>query len=533
MSKDKVFLMVHNQTTVVYAEDQHTAKMVDTLIEEVTAYPIVKSEYVINMKKYELTKKAERGEINQEEYDRGIWYWENWDGWATMYSNRQFPTGLLQRVVDTLTGHKIEIVFSDERTRPKRLPEKEQRKFKGKLRHYQKEGEILFFESGRGILFFSVGTGKTITAYSIIARSRTYVVVLVPKTVVLNDWIEESKWLDKPVGYISGKQFVEAPIMIMTYSTLMNALWSKATNPKTIKRHERIREIYKRAGMLVVDEVHHFASDKYSKMLEMSDAYYRLGLSGTVGMRTDEKDIIYYAHVGEVVHSITQEEAHELEYIVRTDVKFLPIPFMYLPPRMKYQGKTEDTRTVEYQYIINNRDRNMAFVKEAYDMAMKEDRKVIMFVSKIIHGNKLLALIDQYHKMGPYSDLLHPDEFRYTFIHGQLKNKDLLEKEYREGKYNIAVFQSQLVGEGFNVPSIAGICIVDGGKSIIRLTQGIGRGVRKHGDKANVKVFDAADQVGHTMAHTRERYLIYKNNPAYNVDVTGTFLAKFSEEVGI
>jgi superfamily II DNA or RNA helicase len=530
---DKCFLMVHNQVTVVYVEDAKTASFVDTLIEEAVSYPIIKSEFVINMKKYELTKQFRAGKISQEEYDRGIWYWEGWDGYASMYDNRQFPTGLLQRVIDTLTGHKIEIEFNDSRTKPTIIPKEQRYKFKGKLRHYQREGEALFFKVGRGILDFSVGTGKTITAYAIMARSNTYAVVLVPKTVILNDWIQESRWLDKPVGYISSNQFVEAPIMIMTYSTLMNALWSKATREKTIKRHERIKEIYKRAGMIVVDEVHHFASDKYSKMIEMSDAYYRLGLSGTVGMRTDEKDIIYYAHVGEIVHSITQEEAMELEYIVETEVEFLNIPFMYLPPRMKYQGKREDTRTVEYQYIINNKDRNMKFVKKAYDMAIKQDRQVIMFVSKIIHGNKLLALIDQYHKMGPYADLLHPDEFNYTFIHGQSKNKDNLEKEYREGKYNIAVFQSQLVGEGFNVPAIAGICIVDGGKSIIRLTQGIGRGVRKHGDKANVKVFDAADQVGHTLGHTRERYLIYKDNPAYKVNVSGTFLAKFSSEVGI
>ena len=77
---------------------------------------------------------------------------------------------------------------------------------------------------------------------------------------------------------------------------------------------------------------------------------------------------------------------------------------------------------------------------------------------------------------------------------------------------------------GINIKNIHNIIFTSPSKSVIRVLQSIGRGLRKSNQKDKVMVYDIADNLcykkwrNHTMRHLDERVKIYNNEKfRYNV----------------
>ncbi len=144
----------------------------------------------------------------------------------------------------------------------------------GPLRPYQEQA-VDTFESldRRGIVVLPTGAGKTRVALAAIARARVSALILVPTRALLEQWAALLRAAQRgPVGTM-GDGIVE--IEPLTVSTFESA-------------YRRLDTYGDRFGMLVVDEVHHFASGVRAEALETCAAPFRLGLTATMARPASE-----------------------------------------------------------------------------------------------------------------------------------------------------------------------------------------------------------------------------------------------------
>lgn len=136
------------------------------------------------------------------------------------------------------------------------------------LRGYQKQALAAWtgFER-RGVIVLPTGAGKTRMAIAAIIETGLPAVVLCPTCALAMTWVTElERWLGIPIGLVGdGERRIER-VTVMTFESAY--------------RHMDL--LGDRFGLLVVDEVHHFASGARIEALEASPSIARLGLTATL-----------------------------------------------------------------------------------------------------------------------------------------------------------------------------------------------------------------------------------------------------------
>lgn len=135
------------------------------------------------------------------------------------------------------------------------------------LRTYQVDALAAWRANGcRGVVVLPTGAGKTRVAVAALALSAVRGVVLCPTCALLEHWERElARWYPGPVGIVGdGIRRIE-DLTVMTFES----------------GFRRLDELADRFGLVVVDEVHHFATGQRAEALEMCPAPRRLGLTAT------------------------------------------------------------------------------------------------------------------------------------------------------------------------------------------------------------------------------------------------------------
>ena len=109
-----------------------------------------------------------------------------------------------------------------------------------------------------------------------------------------------------------------------------------------------------------------------------------------------------------------------------------------------------------------------------------------------------------------------PDK-KVFFIHGgtETEQREFIRKIIGKEENAILVASYGTCSTGINIKNIHNIIFSSPSKSVIRVLQSIGRGLRKSEKKEIVKLYDISDNlsykkyVNHTMKHLDERIKIY------------------------
>jgi superfamily II DNA or RNA helicase len=135
------------------------------------------------------------------------------------------------------------------------------------LRPYQEEALAAWFGAQRrGILALPTGAGKTRIALAAILACGVPAVVLCPTRALLSSWASElSAALGERIGVVGDGACTVERVTVMTFESA----------------YRRLDGLGDRFGLLVVDEVHHFATGARAEALEACAAPARLGLSAT------------------------------------------------------------------------------------------------------------------------------------------------------------------------------------------------------------------------------------------------------------
>ena len=249
------------------------------------------------------------------------------------------------------------------------------------------------------------------------------------------------------------------------------------------------------ADNVLVSNCHHSSSDSwYSVFSELPNASIRLGLTGTIDKSKPVEEMKLYACTGEVLNRVSND------YLIQNGFSAKPrcILFKVTSPELGEMDYQE-----AYQFgIVENHERNQLI----YDICEKEtnsNNKVLILVEHLEHGEIIEDQLSLLNKA--FGKVIH-------FTNGQLSSEmreELLDK-MRNGQLDVLI-SSNILDEGIDISGINAIIYARGMKSMRKILQGIGRGLRVKKDNSMLRFYDFIDDTHMTLlSHSMDRYKTLK-----------------------
>ncbi|MCM1216771.1 MAG: DEAD/DEAH box helicase [Lachnospiraceae bacterium] len=456
-----------------------------------------------------------------------------WDG-KTHFFNRssgKFPTGMLHKALEILEPFELNIKLNDTRE-GSRLGEYAQSDDESdlpwgpsqvqlplttfeeitlpggkQLRDYQVDAVnkvINHYEYGmlfqRGIINIATNGGKTVIAEAIINHllpyltgDRVFLFVTHSKEIAHQAIQSFENDLGIKVGLVGDGKVNIQPVTVAMVSTLYSRM---------NRKHEMFQELTCRTIGFIGDEIHHSSSNSWYEVLtKFENAYIRLGLTGTV-QKVEEKRMRLYAACGNILVKISNDFLIQHEYSAKPKCFIVPIDYPDIDRTMRYYGQPDRTGMLEYpdvylKGISANTYRNYIIALICNKEVTQNKGQVLVLVEHVEHGANIQAMIEE----------VNP-ELQAVFLHGSLSSQerqtglDLL----KSGDVDV-VISTSILDEGVDVPNINALIYARGGKSIRKVLQGIGRGLRKKEDGSQLHFYDFLDDTSEFLVkHTSSRY---------------------------
>lgn len=398
----------------------------------------------------------------------------HWDGYVSlMTSMTQFPTGLLDVVVDALKDKGYNPILKQSTSESQNVPVVGSADLNGIiLRDYQVTAAQQLLHATRGVARMATNSGKTeVMAVLTKAIGNRTLVVLHRKELMYQTATRFHDRLGVAVGMIGDGIFDPQNITVAMIQTL----------------HGRMSDFQSHIAankLLMIDECHHLSSNTMMDVLYNIPGRYRFGFSGTPLTYDDLNDMKLMAITGRVVCDVSNRHligggysAHpvvEIHIIEDTDVDVYELPY-------------QEAYT---QLIVMHDYRNDVIA----DISNRADGVVLILVDRLDHGTQLC-------KRMPNA----------VFVHGgdttEYRQEVLANMASVPGVY----IATSIFNEGVDVPSVDTVILAAGGKSHITLLQRIGRGLRRKEGENILRVHDFLDDTNHhLLSHSKARLDVYE-----------------------
>ena len=442
-----------------------------------------------------------------------------WDGKIKLFDARKqlFPAGLFSELEKFLTksGYKVVIEETDYGVPGKKnqVRAKEIKALLDDLNLHSKGNKIDAYDyqfnaicqaiqDKRNITLSPTGTGKSLIIYCLcrwfMEQSDEKILLTVPTTSLVEQMFKDFKDYSE-----FDDSFDVNHECHMIYS-----------GKEKINVHHRIfistwQSIYKlpqswfvKFGCMFGDECHLYKAQSLTTMMnKMSNCSYRIGTTGTLdGTETNEMQL--KGLFGSIRRATTTKKEQENGRLAMLDIKMVKL--RYATDTINSFGKS--TYPQELDWITRKDERNH-FIK---DLVIKQKgNSLVLFQYVEKHGRVLYDLI----KAEAGADR------KVYFIHGGVATEDreqiraIVESETDA----IIVASFGTYSTGINIKNLHNLFFTSPSKSIIRILQSIGRGLRVASNGARTRLFDLYDDlrtkghVNYSYRHALEREKIYKN----------------------
>lgn len=392
--------------------------------------------------------------------------------------NFKFPTGLTREAVSALMKNGFTIEINDLRIEPK-LNKIHYRLFNKfpELRYYQKEAIEKALEAKRGCLELCTGAGKSVIIYNIIKSLGLKTLILVPSLSLLDQVQKQLThyFSARCVGVCGGgKKQTDKQIIVGTPQSVLSIL-----------------DQFKEIDLLINDEAHHVSSEVLRTINQaLEDTYYRFYFSATA-FRNDGTDLELFGVTGSTkIYQYTTQQGIKDGHI--TAPLFIVYPF-------KHNGMDKSVNWAEELNALTTNEKYNQLIADI--VARLDDRKVLIFVERIQHGEVL-------EKMIPGS----------VFIHGGKDasfNQSII-KALSEGRQG-PVVATKIVGEGCDLISVDTLILGSVGQATSGTIQKLGRILRPSPGKEFAVLIDFDHKDSKFLSkHYKARKKIYKS---YNTQI--------------
>jgi superfamily II DNA or RNA helicase len=264
-------------------------------------------------------------------------------------------------------------------------------------------------------------------------------------------------------------------------------------------------EYFKDFGAIFGDEAHLYQAKSLTKIMSnLKTCDVRVGTTGTLTDSQTHRLVIEGLFGG--VFRATSARTLMNEKLL-SDISIDCINLQYTDKdvqetkRMKYPE--------EMKWLIGNEKRNKFISNLANNL---KSNTLILFNYVELHGKPLYNMIQE-----------ESSNRKVFFIHGgtDAEQRENIRKIVDSEKNAILVASYGTCSTGVNIKNIHNIIFASPSKSVIRILQSIGRGLRITKTKDTMKLYDISDDLrykkwtNHTMRHLDERLKIY-NREKFN-----------------
>jgi superfamily II DNA or RNA helicase len=374
---------------------------------------------------------------------------------------------------------------------------------KFELRDYQLYATIKAIQLKRALIVSPTGSGKSALIYSLVQWYQDAyelpVLIIVPTIGLVTQM--KSDFLD----YNSA---IHPSRIIEIFSGKDRSGLKRKNNLAIISTYQSLitfsPEFFEQFTMVIVDEVHQAKTVSIKKIMEMCiNAEYRIGTTGT--LPTDPLAFETITGLfGKTLKTTTTKELQEKKILSDLEIKCIKINYPAIERHLVADKHPEYQQ--EVSFLMEHKKRLDLISKTALTI---KGNTLILF-TRVEYGKSLLKTIRE----------LNQNQQRKIFIvYGGTPANDregirrIVEKEENA----IVVASSPTFSTGINIKNLHNIVFSQGGKSMIRIIQSIGRGLRIAENGQITTLYDFVDDLTHksresySIRHAAERLSIYIN----------------------
>lgn len=348
----------------------------------------------------------------------------------------------------------------------------------------------------RCLLISPTGSGKSLIIYMIllelIKKINKKILIVVPTTGLVTQLKSDfedyanTKEISKDIHLIYGGQEKQSKsrVVISTWQSL----------------YDQPEEFFAQFGAIIGDESHLFKAKSLTKIMnKLKNCDYRIGTTGTLD-GTQVHKLMLEGLFG-AVHQVTStKELIDKEVLAQLSIDCLVLRYSDAEIQQIKRAKYQE----EIEWIVTNDKRN-EFISNLANSINGNVLVLFNFVDK--HGVPLYKNIQQKAKKNCY------------LICGktEIDDREQIRKIVDKSNNSVLVASYGTCSTGINIKNIHAIIFASPSKSVIRVLQSIGRGLRKSDTKNKVTVYDIGDDLSwktyrnHAMRHLDERTTIYTN----------------------
>jgi superfamily II DNA or RNA helicase len=362
------------------------------------------------------------------------------------------------------------------------------------LRDYQEDIVKECMKRGRGTVILATAGGKTLTSASLLAKIYSLYtsnfnkqnfkcLFIVPDRGLVSQTYQD--FIDYGVPFSVSKWTGDDELNVNTEVIISNLgiLQSKKSTLDWLCD----------VDILIVDEVHKIRKgNKINDILKKIKTPFRFGFTGTMPEeKLDQWNIL--GKIGPVIYEKNSFNLRQDNYVSNVQIQILNLIHKSYP----HKEEGVNAYRQELEYLITSKFRNEIITK----LAAKLQQNTLIMVDYIQHGEILFELIQK----------TLPDK-QCFFIRGEV---DVTERErvrqlMEDNNDVVVVAISKIFSTGVNIKNLHYIIFACGGKAKIKIVQSIGRGLRLHKDKTKLIIFDIADNLRYSAAHSQKRQALYE-----------------------
>lgn len=366
---------------------------------------------------------------------------------------------------------------------------------------HQQQAILHALNNHRSVLISPTGSGKSLIIYVLVRFLQTVlntdrkILILVPTVGLVNqmeadffDYSSQDKsWsCKKYIHKISAGEDKE------THKQIVVSTWQSI--------YKLPKVWFDQFDAIFFDECHQAKAESINFIgQKLSKAWFRVGTTGTL-QQTQAHRLSIEGILGPAVQFIHTKNLMNKGLLAKLGIDCIILKYTEEEKQLLKKQKYAD----EIKWVVTNEKRN-EFIKE---LALKtKGNTLILFNYVEIHGRPLAAFIEA-----------AAGDRKVYFISGKTdaEAREYIRKVIDREKDAILVASYGTTSAGINIVNLDNIIFASPTKSVIRLLQSIGRGLRVSEKKKALKVYDVVDDLSwkshknHVLKHFEERVKIYK-----------------------
>jgi len=370
-----------------------------------------------------------------------------------------------------------------------------------RMHPHQQQAILHALNNHRSVIISPTGSGKSLIIYVLVRFLQTVIgtdrkiLILVPTVGLVNQM--ESDFFD-----YSGQ---DKSWSCKKYIHKISAGEDKETNKQIIistwqSIYKLPKEWFDKFDAIFFDECHQAKAESINFIgQKLSKAWFRIGTTGTL-QQTQAHRLSIEGILGPAAQFINTKNLMNKGLLATLGIDCIMLKYTEAEKQLLKKQKYVD----EIKWIVTNEQRN-EFIKE---LALRtKGNTLILFNYVETHGKPLASLIEA-----------AGSNRKVYLIHGktEAEAREYIRRVVDREKDAILVASFGTTSAGINIVNLDNIIFASPTKSVIRLLQSIGRGLRVSEKKKTLKVYDIVDDLSwkshknHVYRHFEERVKIYK-----------------------